>query len=460
MESLFYRYRNYIVLLAALVIQVVGLAMQVRRIDSGSTSVSTHDGSGVRLIRLWTNALVSPAERAIHSTGQAIGFVWNNYFDLRHARAENRDLQKTIDRLRLEQAALLEDAKEGQRLQAMMGFQQKYLYSTLAAQVYGSSGTDLSKVFYIDKGAADKLERDMAVITPDGIVGKVREVFAHSAQILAINDQTSGAGVILETTRIRGILRGNALGQLQIVDLLADNRIKPGEAVLTAGGDQIFPRGLPVGTVERVIPDPDRDGFIKVTIKPAARLDRLDEVLVITSTQPRFSPEEQADLATSETEKGAEAAAIEEQKKASTIMAEHLPGLLDPNLPPEQQPLHDDSLPTPAPRPPQPIHADRFTPGNATTPDLTAKPAADDGAAAHEKPANEAGTTPATASGDAAAPPVKPAAKPATNPAPRPSPPANKSGTTQPVPKPVRPATTPGDETTPQDQPVKPQGNP
>ena len=97
----------------------------------------------------------------------------------------------------------------------------------------------------------------MAVITADGIVGKVRDVFPHTAQVLAINDQTSGAGVILETTRIRGILRGNAAGQPEIVGVMADNRIKPGEKVLTAGGDQIFPRGLPVGVVEKVVPDPD-----------------------------------------------------------------------------------------------------------------------------------------------------------------------------------------------------------
>ena len=120
----------------------------------------------------------------------------------------------------------------------------------------------------------------MAVITADGIVGKVREVYPRSAQILLINDQTSGAGVILETTRIRGILRGNAEGQPQIVGLTLDSRIQPGERVLTAGGDEIFPRGLPVGTVDRVVKDPDQDGFIKVIVKPAAHLDRLDEVLV------------------------------------------------------------------------------------------------------------------------------------------------------------------------------------
>ena len=121
--------------------------------------------------------------------------------------------------------------------------------------------------------------------------------------MLAVNDTTSGAGVILETTRIRGILKGDASGQLEVVGIVADQRIQPGENVLTAGGDLIFPRGLPVGVVEKVVPDPERDGFIDMIVKPAAHLDRLDEVLVITSTQPRFSPQEQQDMATSESRK-------------------------------------------------------------------------------------------------------------------------------------------------------------
>jgi rod shape-determining protein MreC len=417
MESLFVRYRNYIVLLTLLLVQVVGLAVQVRRTDAGHGTLDTGDGPGVRLIRLWANAFVAPPERLIHWAGQGVSGVWNNYFDLRHARTENEELKKTVDRLRLEQAALLEDAKQGQRLQAMLGFQQKYLYATLPAQVFGSSGTDQSRVFYINKGSHDKLERDMAVITPDGIVGKIREVLgSSSAQVLAINDQTSGAGVILETTRIRGILRGNADGQLQIVDLLADKRIQPGEKVLTAGGDQIFPRGLPVGTVERVVPDKDRDGFIEVLIKPAAHIDRLDEVLVITSTQPRFSPQQQADLATSESEKGAEAAAMAEQKKASTIMAERLPGLIDPNLPPEQQPLLDGSLPSMVSHPPLPLHPDRFTPGNAVTPPASATPGGDDSSPQNPAPTNSSSnspaTKPATAKPKAAVPP-----QPSNNPA-------------------------------------------
>jgi len=368
MESFFARYRNLVVLLAILMAQIAGLAVQVRRNSTGMNTLDPSDPSGVRLIRLWGNAVISPPERLIHGTKIGLGSLWTDYIDLRHVRDENQDLKETVDRLRLEQAALLEDARQGQRLQALLGFQEKYIYTTVPAQAYGSSGSDRSHVFYIDKGAREGLKPDMAVITADGIVGKVRDVFLHTAQVLAVNDSTSGAGVILETTRIRGILRGDAVGRLEVVGVTADQRIQPGEKILTAGGDLIFPRGLPVGVVEKVVNDPERDGMIDIIVKPAAHLERLDEVLVITSTEPRFSPEQQQDLAVSDSEKGEVPTAIKDQVKASEIMAEKLPGLIDPNLPPDQQPLHDTSNPNPAARPPQPLRPDKFSPGAATTP--------------------------------------------------------------------------------------------
>jgi rod shape-determining protein MreC len=342
-------------------LQLVGLAVQVRRTTGGTISLEDTDPRGVRLIRLWANALISPPERLIHSSTTGTATLWSKYIDLVHVRQQNQNLETTVDRLRLEQAALLEDARQGERLQAILGFQQRYIYSTLAAQVYGSSGSDHSHVFYIDKGWHEGLKPDMAVITAEGIVGKVRDVFPHTAQVLAVNDTTSGAGVILETTRIRGVLRGDAIGQLEVVGVTADERIQPGEHVQTAGGDLIFPRGLAVGVVKKVVRDPDRDGLVDIILTPAAPLDRLDEVLVITSTEPRFSPQQEQDLSKSAAEQGAVPAAIKDQMKASEIMAEKLPGLIDPNLPPDQQPLNDSSNPTIAPRPPQPLHPDQYS---------------------------------------------------------------------------------------------------
>ena len=453
MESFYVRYRNLLVLLVLLLVQVIGLAVQVRRTDSGRRTLDAADSPGVRLIRLWANAVVSPVERVVENSKTGVFGFWKNYIDLRHVRQQNQDLQDTVDRLRLEQAALLEDARQGQRLQAMLAFQQKYLYKTVVAQIIGSSGSGQSHVFYLDKGKADGLARDMAVISADGIVGKVREVFPRSAQVLVINDQTSGAGVILETTRTRGILRGNAEGEPQIVGILADQRIKPGEKVLTGGGDQIFPRGLPVGVVESVVPDPDRDGFINIIVKPAAHLDRLDEVLVITDTEPRFAPSQQKDIAASEEMKSSDAAALAEQRKAAAIMAERLPGLTDPNAPPpkpaEGKPGENGANPaTPAPAvvpkiiPPQ--HPDRFTPGHAGEPDRQAP----------------AGQAPSGQAPSGQAPPKPPSTRPSAAPGTRPA--QATPGTTQPKPKSPAPTTPPpqGQEPEPpQPQTPQPQGN-
>ena len=204
-----------------------------------------------------------------------------------------------MSRLQLEQAGLLEDARQGQRLQSLLAFKEHYIYSTVPAQVIGTAGTDQSRILYIDKGAKDGLKPDMAVITPDGIVGKLKDVFAHTSQVLVISDQTSGAGVLLESTRLRGVLRGNALGQPQIINMLPDERVKPGERVITSGGDQIYPRGLPVGVVDKVVADTQNPPYIDIVIKPAANLGHLEELLVITQASDQMPEKEKQDLAQS-----------------------------------------------------------------------------------------------------------------------------------------------------------------
>jgi rod shape-determining protein MreC len=223
------------------------------------------------------------------------------------------------------------------------------------------------------------------------------------------------------------------------VGILKDERIQPGEKVLTAGGDLIFPRGLPVGMVEKVVMDPDRDGFIDVIVTPAAHLNRLDEVLVITSTDARFPAEQQQDMATSEMLKGGQAAAIaeaiKEQKKASEVMAERLPGLTDPNAPaqapaaaaapanaqPGQGATPAAVVPPPAPKLLHAQHPDRFTPGAGLPQGVPAT------ADQEKKPAPKAGLKPESKTG------LKPASKPEAKSVQKANPPpAHVEGKTQP----------------------------
>lgn len=380
MESFFIRFKNVLVLVTVLLAQTIGLAIQVRRpVEAGAP-----DSPRVTLLRSWVIGVVTPFERFFHGIGHNVRFGWSNYIDLRDTRRQNRDLQNEVARLRLEQSELAEDAMQGHRLQALLNFQQHYVNSTVAAQVIGSSGTDQSRVLYIDKGSKDGLKIDQAVITPDGIVGKLREVLPHTSQVLVINDQTSGAGVLLASTRIRAILRGTQGGRIVINNLTPDSRIKPGEQVLTSGGDQVYPRGLPVGTIETIAPDPDHQPYTTIQVKPATNLFQLEEVLIITGTQTALPQLAQKDLAqgmaTAEERAAAAKAAADEAaaeaaaQSASQIVAEKLPSIHDaesgpdpgaaPGTAPAKPTLENPAGVVPKPLPVQ--HPDRYTPG--TTP--------------------------------------------------------------------------------------------
>jgi rod shape-determining protein MreC len=276
-------------------------------------------GSGTRLIRVWTVTAFTPVEKIFVSTGQFFRNGWHNYADLRGIRKQNRELQDEVTRLQMEQVRLKQDADQARRLQVLLDFKEKFISKTVAAQVIATSGTEQSRLITIDKGSNDHIKPDMPVITPDGIVGKVKEVFPLSSQVLLINDHDSGAGVILESSRLQGIVKGTSLGELQINDIMSDEKVEPGERVITSGGDRIYPKGYTVGTVIGSTPDHDNDPFLIIKIKPAADISRLEEVLVIT----KMSDDSQT------------AASGPAPMRAADILSQRLPSVpkVDPNAP-------------------------------------------------------------------------------------------------------------------------------
>jgi len=271
------RYRNVTILVAILFVQVLGLAVQVKRRSSADEST--------RVIRLWTVSAVTPLEKALVWCQNGLGGIWSNYVYLRGVRQENRELKFEIERLRLEQVRLSDDAQQARRLQALLSFKETYIAKTVAAQVIGSSGSEQSRSIYIDKGTSAGVDKDMAVITADGLVGRVLRAFGSSAQVLLINDQSSGVGVILDKSRLQGVIKGTASGEVVVEKVMTDEQVTPGERIVTSGGDQIFPKGITVGTVMKVTPGADL--FLNIRVKPSANLSRLEEVLVITKKEDR-----------------------------------------------------------------------------------------------------------------------------------------------------------------------------
>jgi rod shape-determining protein MreC len=364
MESFYTRYKNALVLMLVLLAQIVLLAMQVRRPAPGLP-----DGHNVRLWRYVVSSIIAPPERLAHNVGLSVRGVWSRYIYLRDLRKQNDDLQAENDRLRLEQASLAEDARAGQRLREMLDFRGQYIDKTLPAQVIGTSGTDQARVIYIDRGSKDGLKVQMPVITPDGIIGKLKNVFPSTSQVLLISDQTSGTGVMLQTTRVRGVMKGNASGQPQIVNISPDDRIKPGEPVMTSGGDQVYPAGLPVGVVDRVEADPDTP-YVNVVIKPNANLSRLEEVLVVTELSDKMPFSQEKDMMQSEVD------ALALKQRAADVLSERLPSLheLNANQTVGETERADAAAaegaasagdPARPMRPPQPLHPDRYSPGQA-----------------------------------------------------------------------------------------------
>jgi rod shape-determining protein MreC len=391
MDSFFYRFRNPLVLIAIVLIQVIALAMQVQRpskdaeVPASARAMedagAAPDGKHVSLLRRWTVTAMTPFEATVHVASLKVRGGWDGYINLRRTRQQDAQLKDEVARLREEEASFAEDAAQGRRLQTLLGFKETYVTSTVAAQVIGTSGSERSHVLYLDKGSEDGLKPEQAVITPDGVVGKIRDVFPHTSQLLLINDSSSGAGVILATTRIRGIVRGTATGQVEINNLTADSRIKPGEQVVTSGGDLVFPRGLPVGVIESIVPDPLHQPYTAITVKPFANLSRLEEVLVITGTSATLPPTAAQDAAAAE----ATAEATQEvNQRAADLIAEKLPsvhsdegGAAGTGTPaaagangapvsddPESQIGGAPGYPNSGlPRPKPAVHPDRFTPG-------------------------------------------------------------------------------------------------
>ena len=350
------RYRNLIVLVGVLFAQVLGLAVQVRR---------TTDSEPTRLIRIWAVGAVTPLEKVLVWVQTSTGGVWHNYFYLRGGRAENRNLKQQIERMSLEQVRMSQDADQARRLQALLAFKEQFISRTMAAQVIGSSGSELSRSVYIDKGESDGIKPDMAVITADGIVGKVLRVYRSTSQVLLIDDQTSGVGAILDKTRLQGILRGTPAGEMVLEKVMSDEAVPAGEMVLTSGGDGIFPKGLLVGRVTKVAPG--NELFLNIRVRPAADLSKLEEVLVVTRIDERQAQPDRAGAA-----------------RAVDILAERLPTV-------PSKPENAVKADTPAPVAPS-------NPSSDAKPKAVSPEASSGGAPAARKTASSPSSSPGSAS--------------------------------------------------------------
>jgi rod shape-determining protein MreC len=154
----------------------------------------------------------------------------------------------------------------------------------VAARVIGGSADSASQTIYLDRGERDGIRRNMGVITPDGVVGKVIESYKDTAQVLLLTDKDSGVGAMLVDSRVQKPVGGTGEALLVMKYISnEDTSVNPGDRIVTSGMDRIFPPDLPVGTIADIKPG---NTFKQIRVRPAANLERLEEVFVLLTMKP------------------------------------------------------------------------------------------------------------------------------------------------------------------------------
>lgn len=280
MDFLLSRYRNLTVLLVVLLGQLILLAWQVK---------SNND---VRLIRVWAVTAVTPLARVLESIrGATLGTV-QEYFILVGVRGENTRVNAELGRLKMENQYLRNELATADRARSLVAFQKRTPSKTVAARIIGTGSGTSTKVVFVDRGTTSGVLKGMAVVTPDGIVGKVIGSYPTAAQVQLITDPSFASGVISTKNRVHGTLRGLGRTTVKVDYVQNEEKVDAGEWFYTSGDDRVFPKGMPVGQVSVARPGPT---FKDIFVSPSGFQKGLEEVLIVVGGVHQQIPEQTAD---------------------------------------------------------------------------------------------------------------------------------------------------------------------
>jgi rod shape-determining protein MreC len=281
MELMPTRFRSVTLLLVVLVAQLVLVAYQVK---------SRQD---VPLIRVWTASAITPVARLLESGRAGALRLLKNYFLLAGVRQENQRLAADLDRLRMENRFLRSELGTATRAEALGLFQARLPSRTVAARVIGTGAEVQSKVIYLDRGASAGVRAGMAVVNPDGVVGRITAAYPATSQALLITAPGFSAGVLSANNHVEGVLKGQGRFDCRVEYIQSEEAIELGEWFYTSGDDRMFPRGLRVGQVTSVGESGPSKGILVV---PSALARGLEEVLIITEGVHQPLPQERVNL--------------------------------------------------------------------------------------------------------------------------------------------------------------------
>ncbi len=193
---------------------------------------------------------------------------------------ENQQLENEIGLIKRQLHEAEELYFENERLRQLLDFKERAVYPLTAASVISQDPSNLSLIITIDKGKNQGISSDCAVITNNGLVGRVVQVGKKTSKVLLINDINSGVAAFVQRSRQKGLVSGTLGRGLILQYLPSDADIQVNDLVITSGLSDLYPKGISIGIVKEIYKE-ETSGEIKALIEPSVDLTKLEEVLVV-----------------------------------------------------------------------------------------------------------------------------------------------------------------------------------
>jgi rod shape-determining protein MreC len=236
--------------------------------------------------------LISPVQKAATFAIKAVSGVFQQYVFLVHLQKENEIFKKRIATLEEENHQMKELELANERLRKLLQFREKMPTSMIAAEVIGQDPTSWFKSLTVNKGERDGVQKGMAVILPEGVVGQILKTAPHYSTVLLITDYNSAIDAIIQRTRAKSIVEGKEENRCELKYLLRTDEVLIGDVVVTSGLGGIFPKGLMVGEIRKV-EKKSHGVFQYAELVPSVDLTKLEEVFIISvSALPRSQQED------------------------------------------------------------------------------------------------------------------------------------------------------------------------
>ncbi|MCY0881087.1 MAG: rod shape-determining protein MreC [Firmicutes bacterium] len=256
-----------------------------------SMSYTTIIRSPVLKISGLVNTLVSPASSSLSYIGHEMHTAIATVDHLFTLQQQNRQLKRELMQKQSMSLELQEISSQNRQLRGLLDLQKNLAgWSLDAATIVGRNPDSWYDTLTLDQGSANGVQTGMAVIVPQGVVGRIVSTTAHSASVLLLPDPSSAVGVVDVRSQAQGVVKGTSPGSdLLTLQLFAHHpNVKPGDVIVTAGFSQYYPAGLPVGQVLSV--HSEHYGLVEVaTVEPSVHFNQLQTVLVVKSHPSGFS---------------------------------------------------------------------------------------------------------------------------------------------------------------------------